>query len=87
MSARKSERCCPACGTSLRGLERDGFASRTVTPTVPPRVDSALTALGQERMEPIDMLTAWALRRREAVTQARAAYDAREEPPTPRESR
>ncbi|WP_228564782.1 hypothetical protein [Myxococcus sp. AB036A] len=47
----------------------------------------ALTALGQERMEPIDMLAAWALRRREAVTQARAAYDAREEPPTPREPR
>nr|WP_257792555.1 helix-turn-helix domain-containing protein [Myxococcus xanthus] len=84
MSARKSERCCSACGASLRGLERDGFVSRTVTPTVPPRVDYALTALGQELMEPIDMLATWALHRRDAVQQARAAYGAREEPPTQR---
>lgn len=73
--------------STLRGLERDGFVSRTVTPTVPPRVDYALTALGQELMEPIDMLATWALRRRDAVQQARAAYDAREEPPPQREPR
>lgn len=71
--------------STLRGLDRDGFVSRTVTPTVPPRVDYALTALGQELMEPIDMLATWALRRREAVRQARAAYDAQEEPPPRRE--
>ncbi|UYI18538.1 winged helix-turn-helix transcriptional regulator [Myxococcus xanthus] len=71
----------------MRGLERAGLVSRTVTPTVPPCVDSALTALGEERMEPIAMLATWALRRREAVKQAHAAYDAREEPPAPREPR
>src|SRR6201990_1446732 len=31
---------------TLRNLERDGLISRTVTPTVPPRVDYALTDLG-----------------------------------------
>ena len=25
--------------STLRGLERDGFITRTVTPTIPPRVD------------------------------------------------
>ena len=31
---------------SLRGLERDGLVTRTVTPSIPPRVDYELTALG-----------------------------------------
>ena len=34
--------------TTLRGLERDGFVTRTVFPTIPPRVDYALTELGNE---------------------------------------
>ena len=32
---------------TLRGLERDGMISRTVFPVVPPRVDYALTDLGE----------------------------------------
>src|ERR1051326_5333076 len=32
---------------TLRNLERDGLVSRTVTPSIPPRVDYALTDLGQ----------------------------------------
>jgi DNA-binding HxlR family transcriptional regulator len=31
---------------TLRGLERDGLVTRTVFPTIPPRVDYALTKLG-----------------------------------------
>ena len=37
---------------TLRYLERDGFISRKVTPSTPPRVDYALTALGEEVMGP-----------------------------------
>ena len=33
--------------TTLRNLERDGFVSRTVTPTNPPQVEYALTDLGR----------------------------------------
>jgi len=36
---------------ALRGLERDGFVSRTFFPTIPPRVDYALTDLGREVLE------------------------------------
>ena len=39
---------------TLRGLERDGFATRTVFPTVPPRVDYALTELGKTLIQPLD---------------------------------
>src|SRR5918997_5849822 len=32
---------------TLRNLERDGLVSRAVTPSIPPRVDYELTALGR----------------------------------------
>ena len=37
---------------TLRGLERDGLITRTVFPTIPPRVDYALTPLGRDLLEP-----------------------------------
>jgi DNA-binding HxlR family transcriptional regulator len=64
---------------TLRNLERDGLVSRTVTPTVPPRVDYALTGLGRSLLEPVRALGAWALAHLEAMDAARTAYDARKD--------
>ncbi len=61
--------------TTLRNLERDGFLSRTVTPTIPPRVDYALTDLGREIMEPLDVLARWALDNNQRIVAARQDYD------------
>jgi DNA-binding HxlR family transcriptional regulator len=61
--------------TTLRGLERDGFVTRTVTPTIPPRVDYELTALGRDLMVPVKALGDWAKRNRARVEKARAQFD------------
>jgi DNA-binding HxlR family transcriptional regulator len=63
---------------TLRGLERDGLIARHVTPTVPPRVDYELTALGREVLVPLDALAQWALDRRAAIHLARHEFDARQ---------
>lgn len=60
---------------TLRGLERDGLVKRTVFPTVPPRVDYALTALGQTLLEPVTVLATWAQRHRADVQRARDAFE------------
>ena len=60
---------------TLRGLERDGLISRTVTPTVPPRVDYALTPLGRSLVEPVRALGDWAIANREAIANAREQFD------------
>jgi len=71
---------------ALRGLERDGLVSRTVTPATPPRVDYALTELGHSLRGPIDALAGWAVANERRVDAARDAFDARvKEPPAPSE--
>jgi DNA-binding HxlR family transcriptional regulator len=60
---------------TLRGLERDGLATRTVYPTVPPRVDYALTELGRTLIGPIGAIAEWAIGHRDEVADARAAFD------------
>jgi len=62
--------------TTLRGLERDGFVSRTVFATVPPRVDYALTPLGRDLLKPVGALGRWALDNAERVERAQRAFDA-----------
>jgi len=64
---------------TLRGLERDGLVTRTVFPTVPPRVDYALTDLGQTLITMLQGLGAWAIEHRPTIVAARDAYDARRE--------
>jgi DNA-binding HxlR family transcriptional regulator len=63
--------------TTLRGLERDGFVTRTVFPTIPPRVDYALTDLGRELLVPVGALGAWAIENRARVEAARQRFEAR----------
>src|SRR3982751_1485048 len=46
---------------TLRNLERDGLVKRTVTPTIPPRVDYELTALGRDLLIPVAALGEWAI--------------------------
>ena len=60
---------------TLRALERDGLVTRTVFPTIPPRVDYELTDLGRSLLEPVSALGAWARRNRVAIQEARARFD------------
>lgn len=60
---------------TLRGLERDGLITRTVFPTIPPRVDYELTALGETLLEPIQALSEWAAEHRTSIQTARAKFD------------
>ncbi len=61
---------------TLRGLERDGLVTRTVFPTIPPRVDYELTALGRSLLEPVTALGDWALQEyRQDRRRARAKFD------------
>ena len=60
---------------TLRGLERDGLVTRTVTPSIPPRVDYELTALGLALLVPVMGLVQWAQDNRAAMQQAREAFD------------
>lgn len=64
--------------TTLRGLERDGFVTRTLFPTIPPRVDYELTDLGRELLVPVHALGEWARQNTDRVAQARARFDARQ---------
>jgi DNA-binding HxlR family transcriptional regulator len=60
---------------TLRGLERDGLVTRTVFPTIPPRVDYALTPLGRDLLEPVSALGDWATRNQAKIARAREKFD------------
>jgi DNA-binding HxlR family transcriptional regulator len=61
---------------TLRGLERDGLVTRTVFPTIPPRVDYELTELGRSLLAPVNALGTWARQNRQKIQQARIQFDA-----------
>lgn len=60
---------------TLRNLERDGLVSRTVTPSVPVRVDYELTPLGHSLLPAVQQIKHWAEDNMDAVEAARASYD------------
>lgn len=60
---------------TLRGLERDGLVSRTVYPTIPPRVEYALTDLGRSLQKPVQALGSWAFANLPAIQDARIRFD------------
>lgn len=62
---------------TLRSMERDGLVSREVTPSVPVRVDYALTPLGASLMPLISHIKSWAETHMDEVAAARDCYDAR----------
>jgi DNA-binding HxlR family transcriptional regulator len=60
---------------TLRSLERDGVLSRTVTPSVPVRVDYELTPLGTSLTCLLSAVKDWAEGHIEEVNEARERYD------------
>ena len=61
---------------TLRGLERDGLVTRTLYPTIPPRVDYELTELGQSLRKPVENLGNWVFKNLPQIHSARARFDA-----------
>ena len=63
---------------TLKQLERDGIVTRTVFPTVPPRVDYALTPLGQTLRGALVPLHLWAAQNKETIAVNRTHAKAKE---------
>lgn len=62
---------------TLRGLERDGLVTRTMFPTIPPRVDYELTDLGRSLHVPVMALGTWAFAHLPEIQEARSRFDRR----------
>ncbi|WP_129338452.1 winged helix-turn-helix transcriptional regulator [Cellulomonas endophytica] len=62
--------------STLRTLEADGIVDRTVTGTVPPRVDYALTERGRALVAHLLPLMGWVVANADAITADRAAREA-----------
>ena len=60
---------------TLRGLERDGLVTRTVFPTIPPKVEYELTKLGHSLLEPVNGIGLWARKHQGAIEDARKRFD------------
>ena len=53
------------------------LVTRTVFPTIPPRVDYELTPLGHSLRLPVQALGAWAFEHQPAIAKAREDFDGR----------
>lgn len=63
---------------TLKHLDEDGLVSRKLFPVIPPRVDYALTPLGQSFLEPLQVLIAWADQNHTLIKSARRIYQERQ---------
>src|SRR5258706_10430470 len=61
---------------TLRNLERDGLVTRTVFPTIPPKVEYELTPLGRSLLVPVSGIGLWVRQNRAAIEAARKRFDA-----------
>jgi len=64
---------------TLKRMERDGLVVRKSHPTVPPKVEYTLTALGMTLGAAFCNVWIWALENRDAVAQSRADFDRRQD--------
>jgi len=60
---------------TVRSLERDGLVARTVYAVVPPRVEYALTPMGETLLQAVTSLLAWADAHLGDIDAARMRYD------------
>jgi DNA-binding HxlR family transcriptional regulator len=60
---------------TLQRLERDGLVTRTSYPEIPPRVEYALSPLGESLKEPIGALAHWAYQHKDEFVTSRHRYD------------
>lgn len=62
---------------TLRQMERDGLVTRQVYPEVPPRVEYALTGLGDSLGEAACSIWIWVEKHYDQVNRARSAFERR----------
>jgi DNA-binding HxlR family transcriptional regulator len=66
---------------TLRGLERDGLVTRTIYPTIPPRVDYELTGLGRSLWQAVEPLGLWARTHVQNIHAAQNSFDKKDGAP------
>ncbi len=62
---------------TLRTLERNGLVTRTVSPTIPPKVEYELTELGTSVSRLLDAIRAWSEDHLADILTAQEEYDRR----------
>nr|WP_211212850.1 helix-turn-helix domain-containing protein [Nonomuraea coxensis] len=77
---RELERAIPGISQRMltvttKRLCRDGLVERTLYPTVPPRTDYRLTAMGRSLADMVSALADWSRGHKDAVAAARARWD------------